>query len=184
MEFESFRPIKIRHRFLELVKRFVKSRTQRFTLTPSPNLFHRVGFRKTGRKPTHAHHRAVRPQVRRHFLAFLMIRRAIQKQNHQRVFGAQLLQVLQKIILVPIPFQTEKLGSVVCQSAKTHGSPVRARRQHDGLRASDNPSFLDAHVVDENALVFDYDAPRLSDACQVGRVFFKNSLRSRSFECA
>ncbi len=62
---------------------------------------------------------------------------------------------------------------------------MRTRRQQDGFGSFDDPDFADFYVVDEDAFVLDDDPPLgFVKTRQVGRVFFKNFLRSFSSEWA
>ena len=122
-------------------------------------------------------------QVRLDQLALLVVCCTIQKQNHEEVLPMQLFQVLQKIVFVPVGFQTKQLRPIVRQRAVRDSSPMRTRRQNDGFTSLNDPDFTDFYVVDENAFVLNYDAPLFFvKTCQVGRVFFKNFLRSLSLE--
>lgn len=150
-----------------------------------PAFFNRIRFRKSGGKPAHSKRFLVLTQVSNDATVFFVVRRAVQKQDHERVLASQLVQVRQEVFCVAVCFLAEQLRSVICQGAEHDGSLVRTGRQNYGFGSLDDPDFTDFYVVDEDAFVLDYDAPfGFVKACQVGRVFFKNFRRSLSLECA
>lgn len=114
-----------------------------------------------------------------------MIRRPVQKQDHERILFAQLVHVRQKVFRIAVGFLPEQLRPVIGQSAEQNAAAVRARSQHYWPAALDRPHFAKLHVVNENAFVLNYGSPLdFVKTRQVGRVFFKNALRSLSFEWA
>ena len=115
---------------------------------------------------------------------FFVVGCSVNEQNHVRVFAREDIHVLEEVLAVSCRVLAEQLSSVVCECSVPHGVFVRACCEDYRLASFARPNLSDFCFVNKDAFINSNNYPRFADACQVGRVFFKNAFLALSLECA